>query len=111
LVDSGLDTADLGLRLFQPFPTLKIHLGLESLEALEIVFKTGNSVTVYPSTINFVEPKCFVLSVHRPAAVMVDCWDRAHALISMVALFSYRRTLVDQRELAQVQRLECHAPV
>lgn len=29
----------------------------------------------------------------------------------MVALLSYRRTLVDQRELAQVQRLERHAPV
>jgi hypothetical protein len=40
---------------------------------------------------------------------MINRWDRAHALISVVASFSYRQTLIDQRELAQVQRLERYA--
>jgi hypothetical protein len=48
------------------------------------------------------------LKALRPAAVDVDCWDRAHALISVVALFSYRQTLVDHRKLAQVQRFKRH---
>jgi hypothetical protein len=53
------------------------------------------------------ESRC---SQRRPA-VKVDCDDRADALISVVAAFSYRQTLMDQRGLAQVQRLKRHAPV
>jgi hypothetical protein len=47
----------------------------------------------------------------RWLAVNVDCCDRAHALISVVAPLSYRQTLIDQHDLAQVQRLKRHAPV
>lgn len=41
--------------------------------------------------------------------VGIDTEGRAHALISVVE--SYRQTLADQRELAQVQRLERHPSI
>ena len=53
--------------------------------------------------------KLFRVQDWKAMNVGIDTEGRAHALISVQA--SYRQTLADQCELAQVQRLERHAPV